>query len=310
MNNMELSILEVRSSGIFLANLSRNSPERTIITMVLTIGQNRLVGYLLRFWPWLLKNCLSVYVTLLNPRISKAIATRDPQKIRLPKIGAISEKRADIVPLMVIPSQNIRLQKLSLFRRVVSQFLLSVFIALSTKFTAFIVAYSGVKHKIHLLLLVITLFCVSPVSANSEKQEIEKLISTAEDRYNIPVGLLYSIAKVESGLKPYALNVEGKAFILTNTEDAINELAELLGEGITNIDVGVMQLNWHWHSQYFSSIQQILEPSTNIDYAGKLLKSLYQQHGSWQKAVRYYHSATPEHHRKYSRKVIMAWIAG
>ena len=246
------------------------------------------------------------YGITVTENISKPSANNPTSKLR-----AIA---SEINTLITILNQNIRFQKLSLFRRSVSQFLLFVSIALAAKFNTLIVAYYSVKHKLHLLLLVIIASGVSPVFAYSveqeNRQEIQELISAAEERHNIPAGLLYSIAKVESRLKPYALNVEGKTLNFASTTETIQELTELLEEGITNIDVGVMQLNWRWHSQYFSSIEEMLAPSTNIDYAGKLLKSLYEQHGSWQKAVRYYHSATPYHHRKYSRKVIMAWIGG
>ena len=69
-----------------------------------------------------------------------------------------------------------------------------------------------------------------------------------------------------------------------------------------------MQINWRWHGENFNSTSEMLEPKHNIEYAAKFLTRLYQQHGSWPKAVRHYHSANPEYHRKYSRKVIVAWL--
>ena len=69
-----------------------------------------------------------------------------------------------------------------------------------------------------------------------------------------------------------------------------------------------MQLNYRWHGGEFDSLVEMLTPESNINYAAKLLGSLYAQHGTWHKAVRYYHSATPEHHRKYSRKVVLCWL--
>ena len=65
-----------------------------------------------------------------------------------------------------------------------------------------------------------------------------------------------------------------------------------------------------WHGREFTNIEVMLEVNNNVEYAAKLLSSLYKEHGSWHKATRLYHSATPEHHKKYSKKIIIAWLKG
>jgi soluble lytic murein transglycosylase-like protein len=52
----------------------------------------------------------------------------------------------------------------------------------------------------------------------------------------------------------------------------------------------------------------MINPKTNIDYAGKLLSSLFKQYGTWNKAISYYHSANPEYQGRYSKKVVLVWI--
>jgi hypothetical protein len=142
------------------------------------------------------------------------------------------------------------------------------------------------------------------------KNELKRLIAEQEELNKIPSGLLLAIATVESGSEPYALNIQGKSVIGRNKTEAVNLIHEALAKGITNIDVGVMQLNVKWHRENFKSIEEMLEPKKNIEYAASFLLTLYKKYGDWHKAVRFYHSSTAEYHRKYSRKITLAWIGG
>jgi len=140
------------------------------------------------------------------------------------------------------------------------------------------------------------------------RQQIASLISTAEKENQIPSGLLAAIAKLESNTQAYALNVNGNAVFNKSLEEASRLVKKELASGLKNIDLGVMQLNYRWHGDKFNNVTQMLIPENNIKYAASLLKSLKVKHGSWHKAIRYYHSARPEHHRKYSRKVVAYWL--
>ena len=157
------------------------------------------------------------------------------------------------------------------------------------------------------------LFILCAHGANADelvlvKNQISQLIAVQEEQNNIPSGLLLAIATVESGSEPYALNIQGKSVIGMNKTEAVNLIHEALAKGITNIDVGVMQLNIRWHRENFKSIEEMLEPKKNIEYAAGFLLKLYKKYGDWHKAVRFYHSSTAEYYRKYSRKITLAWI--
>jgi soluble lytic murein transglycosylase-like protein len=143
---------------------------------------------------------------------------------------------------------------------------------------------------------------------NSFAEDLVQLIDKTEQEYAIPSGLLNAIATVESGNKPYALNISGKSIFASSKEEAAKIVRFYQDEGITNIDLGLAQINLHWHGENFKSIEEMLEPKHNIEYAAKFLTGLYKKHGSWNKAVRYYHSAKPEYHRKYSRKILISWL--
>lgn len=136
-----------------------------------------------------------------------------------------------------------------------------------------------------------------------------QLIQKIEAEHKIPSGLLIAIANVESGLKPYAIGVSGKSVKANSKEEAKQIIKAYLAKGITNIDIGIMQINWRWHSKEFvQNLDDMLNPSQNIMYAAQLLKSLHVKHQSWQKAVRYYHSVKDEHHRRYSKAVLVSWL--
>jgi soluble lytic murein transglycosylase-like protein len=176
-----------------------------------------------------------------------------------------------------------------------------------TTFTDLILARfkNAIKVITTVLLIITTMGCLVPAcSAN----ELLPLITQAEDQYLIPRGLLLAISTIESGNRPYALNIAGKPVITTSKQEAVDVANHHLDQGQSNIDLGVMQLNFYWHGKYFKNIEEMLTPSRNINYGAKFLSDLYQQHGSWQKAVRYYHSSSPEHYKQYSRKVLISWL--
>ena len=160
----------------------------------------------------------------------------------------------------------------------------------------------------------LVLMCANCANASESlslaKNEIKQLISSQEKQHNIPSGLLLAIAKVESNVEAYALNIQGKPVIKNNKTQAASLVYQALEEGITNIDVGVMQLNVKWHKENFSSIEEMLDPKANIEYAASFLLKLHKKYGDWHKAVRFYHSSTHEYHRKYSKKITLAWIGG
>lgn len=138
---------------------------------------------------------------------------------------------------------------------------------------------------------------------------IKSIIAKAEIQNKIPKGLLAAIAKVESGNREYAINVGGRSIYASSLAKALSFAQRKINSGVTNIDLGVMQLNYRWHRNQFASLEEMFTPEKNINYAAKLLKSLYSQHGNWQKAIRHYHSANVKHSSKYSRKVSMVWLS-
>ena len=138
--------------------------------------------------------------------------------------------------------------------------------------------------------------------------ELKQYIRIVEKQHHIPAGLLTAIANVESGFKPYAINIDGNSLFASNASEATKVVENALSQGVTNIDIGIMQINYRWHKKNFTNVKEMLNPKVNIKYAGELLSSLRKKHGNWHKAIRYYHCALPTHYRKYSRKIVLEWL--
>ena len=167
-----------------------------------------------------------------------------------------------------------------------------------------------IKKRVKSLLLVICLYMASnnALASNSYVQgKIKRLIQATEEQYGIPSGLLEAIAFVESGINNHAINVDGKPVIATNNNEALKVISDARENGIRNIDVGVMQLNYRWHSNAFANIQEMLNPKRNIEYAAEFLIRLKKQHGTWYAAICNYHSSKLDQQKKYSYKVVIKW---
>jgi hypothetical protein len=204
-------------------------------------------------------------------------------------------------------NQKIRFHKLSLVQR----FFIAWSIIIFTKeFLLLIIAYFTRLSKkiVPGTLLILIFFCYASQTLASSvlhynTREITGIIAKAEEEQGIPRGLLLAVCSAESSLRPYVLNNSGKAFYFDSQEGA------LLIAGNTNVDIGPAQLNYFWHGKNFISPEQMLDPKENINYAAAFLAKLHEKHGSWHKAVRFYHSSHPILARKYSRKITEFWMS-
>ncbi len=178
------------------------------------------------------------------------------------------------------------------------------------------------EYKISCFIFLFTLLINSSVvhsqSVNSHQDALrcEYLAKDAEKKYGLPENILLSISRVESGYQkvngvirawPWTLNAGGDSSYFQTKEDALHSLEEKIEKGATNIDIGCMQLNFRWHKDFFNNLSDMINPRKNVDYAARFLNKLHQRHGSWEKAVKYYHSSKSKFNVKYYRKVKAVW---
>ena len=161
--------------------------------------------------------------------------------------------------------------------------------------------------------LVLTLMLLLPGLAAA--QDCARLAAQAGAEAGLPEGLLPAIALVESGRGtgrggiapwPWTLNQGGKGMYFDTREEALAYLKQAVAEGVTNIDVGCMQLNWKWHSAGFASPEDMIDPARNTRYAARFMVELYNRLGSWDVAAAAYHSTTPDRGQRYLQKVLAA----
>jgi Transglycosylase SLT domain len=157
---------------------------------------------------------------------------------------------------------------------------------------------------------------VAAPKAWDERQasECNAAIGTAEAEYDIPHGLLHSIAMVESGRPitslgdvqpwPWTINADGDGYFLQSKAAAIAWMKLAFARGVRFTDVGCMQVNLQYHPQAFASLDEAFDPAANAAYGARFLRDLHDKAGgNWNVAVGWYHSQTPDLAQDYREKV-------
>ena len=126
-------------------------------------------------------------------------------------------------------------------------------------------------------------------------------VDKAEKNYQIKSNLLQTIASVESGrwnaqagrrvAWPWTVHANGKGRYYNSKEEAIAAVKNLQQNGITNIDVGCMQINLKYHGDAFANLDEAFDPEKNVAYSAKFLRQLYKRNKqNWTKTAMHYHS--------------------
>ncbi len=156
--------------------------------------------------------------------------------------------------------------------------------------------------RLHRLLLLasITASLVAPgaVLANADITNVPPAYRSVAAEYSVPPALLYSVALTESGNRyhgsrlpwPWTVNHGGKGIYFDTRQEAYDYLSQILKEGQSNFDVGLMQVNWRWNKQVFPSLWEALDPHTNLRGGASILRENYLRLGTFEAAVGAYHS--------------------
>jgi hypothetical protein len=143
------------------------------------------------------------------------------------------------------------------------------------------------------------------------------LARSVERTHGIPQGLVQAVALAESGRWigagrgsrswPWTVTSGADSFYLPSKQAAVLKVEELRAAGRTNIDVGCMQVNLHYHGRHFASIDEALDPAANVQYGARFLRSLRTETRSWGRATAHYHSRTASRGEAYRAKVYKLW---
>lgn len=167
-----------------------------------------------------------------------------------------------------------------------------------------------------LLAAAVAIIPASAVARDDQSDLCLQAASDASRRTGVPYEVLLAISIVETGRNgrpwPWTVNFGGDGKWFDSAAEAEGSVAEALGAGATNVDLGCFQLNYRWHGDGFASIGDMLDPALNSTYAAQYLAEHFAQTGDWALAAAAYHSATPEYSRAYRAKfeAVYAALAG
>jgi hypothetical protein len=127
---------------------------------------------------------------------------------------------------------------------------------------------------------------------------------------------LYGIALQETGMRwddgtfrpwPWTLVVNGpstQTFRYANQEETVSALNRLVSHGITNVDVGLMQVNLKYNGKaYVKSPADLVEPRTNLIVATHVLKATLKAANTKRQGIGRYHSRTPWRSERYADRI-------
>lgn len=124
---------------------------------------------------------------------------------------------------------------------------------------------------------------------------------TVAREYAIPAWAMYGVALQESQMKfgdrvlpfPWTLCVRGRAERYRSHQASLDALTRHVRAGITNVDCGSMQVNWHWHKEKFDADKAAaLDYWTNLRVGASILAELQRRHGNWHTAFKLYHTGS------------------
>lgn len=141
----------------------------------------------------------------------------------------------------------------------------------------------GVNMKLILFLLAF-LFLTAPALAD--------VFDAPCSRYRVPKRLVLAIAKTESGLDPWVVNIAGKTYRPGSRAGALAIIRQARARGLSH-DIGLMQINNWWLKHLNISPEIALEPRNNAALGVWILAREIQRHGYNWTAVGAYHSPTP-----------------
>ena len=159
-----------------------------------------------------------------------------------------------------------------------------------------------------LALGVLLILGAMPLQASSPPENACDLAARrAGQDWGIPLNVLRALTRTETGRTrngrfepwPWTVNVEGAGRWFASRDEAQKYAYQQYKLGYRSFDLGCFQINYKWHGQAFSSLDAMVDPQTNADYAASFLQRLYEEFGSWPAAAAAYHSRTPEYATAY-----------
>lgn len=130
---------------------------------------------------------------------------------------------------------------------------------------------------------------------------------SAARQLDIPVEIMLALTRTETGRArngrlepwPWTANSKGVGHWFSSRDEALAFAYESYKSGQRSFDLGCFQINFRWHGSKFASLNEMIDPQANANYAASFLRALFEETGDWRLAAAAYHSRTPEFAQKY-----------
>jgi hypothetical protein len=173
--------------------------------------------------------------------------------------------------------------------------LLALFVSVSTGFRTATAAPSEAEAAI----------CAQATAATEVDQGLPTLILGA---ISLAETGRWDAARKASYAWPWTVTSGDDARYLATKAEAIAVVKAMQARGVTNIDVGCMQINLAYHPDAFTSLDQAFDPMANAAYAGVFIGQLQDQFRSWSRSIATYHSSTRKFGLPYLKRVQRLWM--
>lgn len=124
------------------------------------------------------------------------------------------------------------------------------------------------------------------------------VFSQAALEFGLSANMLAAVALQESSYRPWAVNIQGRAYYPSSKEAALKLISRVKGK---SYDLGVMQINSFWIRKFNLDPAEVLEPDTNVRLGAWILRSCIDRHGEGWTAIGAYHTGDPVSRKRQSR---------
>ena len=161
------------------------------------------------------------------------------------------------------------------------------------------------------VLMVATLIACSPVIAAgatppaAASSDPDLYVAAAKDA-GVPLPVLIAVAGAESAYHPWALDIEGRQVFCHSRAEAETVLAKTT---TTNVDIGLMQINWRfWGPRLGVAQHDLLDPRINLLMGARILRESLDRNGSVWRRISNYHSGDRRERDRYNQQVYDAYL--
>lgn len=144
----------------------------------------------------------------------------------------------------------------------------------------------------HIALIAVVGVVIAVAGVARAESYCNTAAAIAANTVGVPLPVLNAIVAVESGGKPWSLNIAGRSARFDDPAEAIRAGKAAVARG-ENVDVGCFQISTRHHGDQFAGIAEMISPLRSGIYAALYLRDLYKRSGSWADAVACYHSCNP-----------------